>query len=261
MSSAIRRVWPFVAVALLMLALTAAGTQAANGGKGPRPAAVITKSDAAKDKLDSKLREKVASGSTESIPIFASLTGDVAAAKALVKNAKVAQRGGYALLVGSIPAQAAPKLASLDGVVSVGLVEFKQTGQPVGWQDSDLAGGHNPNKDAKALWKKNDVPYSKAPALMGSNFDALKGKGYLDAKTHNFDSAWAQGFQGEGITASVLDGGTDWGHPDLLGTWQTWSGAPVPGWNGWPMAFDPYDTLVKLVAPDFIDQGLLALRP
>ena len=53
----------------------------------------------------------------------------------------------------------------------MGLVEFKQTGQPLGWQDSDLAGGHDPNKNAKALWKKNDVPYRQAPPLKGSNFE------------------------------------------------------------------------------------------
>ena len=171
MLTAIRRAWPFAAIALLTLALTAAGSQAANGGKGKRPAEVVTKTDAAKGKLDSKLRDKIASGDTASVPIFASLTGDVAAAKALVTNAKVAQSDGFALLVGSIPVQLAPKLASLDGVLSVGLVEFKQTGQPLGWQDPDLAGGHDPNKNAKALWKKTDVPYSQAPALKGSNFE------------------------------------------------------------------------------------------
>ena len=261
MFTAIRRAWPLVAVALFALALSAAGSQAANGGKGKRPADVVTKTDAAKGKLDSKLQEKIANGETQTVPIFASLTGDVAAAKALVKNAKVAQHDGYALLVGSIPVQLAPKLASLDGVISVGLVEFKQTGQPLGWRDPDFAGGHDPNPNAKALWKKNDLPYSQAPALKGSNFGALKGKGYLDAKSHNFDGAWAQGFEGQGVTASVLDGGTDWGHPDLLGTWQTWSNAPVAGWNGWPMAFDPYDTLVWLAAPQFVDQGLSWYTP
>jgi Subtilase family len=258
MLTAIRRAWPLVAVALLTLALTAAGSQAANGGKGKRPADVVTKTDAAKGKLDTKLQAKVESGETQAVPIFASLTGDVAAAKSLVQNAKVAQHEGFALLVGSIPTQLTPKLASLDGVISVGLVEFKQTGEPTGWQDPDLAGGHDPNKNARALWKKTDVPYSQAPPLKTSNFDALKGKGYLDAKTHNFDGAWAQGFAGEGITASVLDGGTDWGHPDLLGTWQTWSNGP---WAGWPMAFDPYDTLVWLAAPQFVDQGLSWYTP
>ena len=84
----------------------------------------------------------------------------------------------------------------------------------------------------------------------------------LDAKTHNFTGAWNAGFTGTGVTASVLDGGTDWGHPDLIGTWQTWTAADVanfgadPGWVGWPKAFDPYSTLVMLAAPDLIPQGL-----
>ena len=74
----------------------------------------------------------------------------------------------------------------------------------------------------------------------------------LDAKTHDFTGAWKQGFTGDGMTASVLDGGTDWGHPDLIGTWQTWTqDEPTArgrrrdtNWAGWPKAFDPYDTLV-----------------
>ena len=41
-----------------------------------------------------------------------------------------------------------------------------------------------------------------------------------------------------GSTVSILDGGTDFGHPDLIGTWLT---APV---DGWPQAYDPFDTLI-----------------
>ncbi len=105
------------------------------------------------------------------------------------------------------------------------------------------------------------MPYGQAPQPKGSNFDALKQLGVLDAKTHDFADAWNAGFAGEGTTVGVLDGGTDFGHPDLLGTWQTWSGATDAGitddgWNGWPKAFDPYGTLVWLVAPDFVEQGL-----
>jgi hypothetical protein len=72
----------------------------------------------------------------------------------------------------------------------------------------------------------------------------------LDAKTHNFARAWRAGFTGEGSVVSVLDGGTDWGHPDLIGTWQTRAS------SGWPNAFDPFGTLVLLVAPGNVDQGL-----
>ena len=60
----------------------------------------------------------------------------------------------------------------------------------------------------------------------------------------------------QGVTVGVLDGGTDFGHPDLIGTWQVWSNAPDPGWNGWPKAFDPYGTLQWLAAPSNITDGL-----
>ena len=65
------------------------------------------------------------------------------------------------------------------------------------------------------------------------------------------------------MTAAVVDGGTDWGHPDMIGTWQTWTQADVdnlgadPGWVGWPKAFDPYSTLVLLaLGPDAVAQNL-----
>jgi hypothetical protein len=65
------------------------------------------------------------------------------------------------------------------------------------------------------------------------------------------------GFEGQGTSISVMDGGTDWGHPDLIGTWQTWGAdAPDPGWVGWPKAFDPYGTLQLLESFDQVEQGL-----
>ena len=58
----------------------------------------------------------------------------------------------------------------------------------------------------------------------------------------------------------MLDGGTDFGHPDLIGTWQTWSGADAiadDAWNGWPKAFDPFGTLQCAARPPAtIDAGL-----
>jgi hypothetical protein len=48
----------------------------------------------------------------------------------------------------------------------------------------------------------------------------------------------------------VLDSGTDWGHPDLLGA----DVAEDP--SGWPAAFDPFGTLEWLAAPGRIDAGL-----
>ena len=52
------------------------------------------------------------------------------------------------------------------------------------------------NEALKGLYKR-EVPYSKAPALKGSNFEDLKKLAVLDAKTHGFADAWRAGFTGE----------------------------------------------------------------
>ena len=250
-----------VLAALLSLFIVASATQAAPDKKaGKRPAGVKSASDGAKSKLHPDLQQQVESGSTDTVRVFATTDGDAAPAAALLDDAKVASSAGAALVVGKIGVQALPKLASARGVVAVSPIELKQTGQPLGGRDPEVGKNLDAKAKNKALHKLYDreVPFAKAPAPKGSNFEALKSLGVLDAKTHNFAEAWNAGYAGEGVTVGVLDGGTDFGHPDLLGTWQTWSGltASRAGWNGWPKAFDPYGTLVWLVAPDLVDQGL-----
>ena len=103
-------------------------------------------------------------------------------------------------------------------------------------------------KDAAvAQAQNNDVPYAQAPPPRGSTFEEYRKLNVLDARTHNFTEAWNKGFTGKGSTAAVLDGGTDWGHPDLLGA----DVAEDP--SGWPAAFDPFGTVQWLAAPDQID--------
>ena len=166
--------------------------------------------------------------------------------------------------VGKIGARELLKLAADPDVVFVRLVELRRTARPPGIPDPVLH--KSPSTSALQAFmntlRMNEVPYGKAPPPRGSNFEQLKELGVLDAKTHRFAEAWEAGYAGEGTTVGVLDGGTDFSHPDLLGnTWQTWAGATDTvvsddGWNGWPKAFDPYGTLVWLAAPDFVDQGL-----
>jgi hypothetical protein len=255
--------WRFLTlaiVALAMLAIPAAGfADDDRTRKNDRPAAEVeTASDAAKDKLHPKLEEKVESGSNETVKVFVTVEGSAAQAAASLDGAKVAQSGDVALVVGEIAAQQLPKLAGRKGVVGVGPVEFALTGEPLGSPDPELRkpfDREKVNEALKGLYKR-EVPYSKAPKPAGSNFEELKKLGVLDAKTHNFVEAWRAGFTGAGVTVGVLDGGTDFGHPDLLGTWQTWTNAPDPGWNGWPKAFDPYGTLIWLADDSLVDQGV-----
>ncbi len=253
-----RRFLMLVVLAAALLALPASVAADAKDAQGDGPAAVTTASDAAMDKLHPKLEEQVESGSTETISVFVTVEGNSAAATAALDDAKVAESGGVALVVGEISVQALPKLAGKKGVVSVGPIELEQTGQPLGSPDPELKKPFDKQKVNEALegLYKREVPYSKAPALKGSNFEDLKKLAVLDAKTHDFADAWRAGFTGSGVTVGVLDGGTDFGHPDLIGTWQVWSNAPDPGWNGWPKAFDPYGTLQWLAAPSNITDGL-----
>ena len=226
----------------------------------PGPDKVISKSDHARTKIHPTLRKQLDAGSTKEIRVFVTVSGDPSAVEALLADAHVAKSGDVALVVGKIHAQALTKLAGARGVVSVNPIEFKQTGKPLGSPDPEV--GKRPTAEAldKALrgLYEDEVPYSEAPPLAGSNFEALKDLALLDAKTHKFAEAWEAGYTGTGTTVGVLDGGTDFGHPDLIGTWQVWSGLTGvrAGWNGWPKAFDPFGTLQWLAAPSQIDQGL-----
>ena len=253
----------FVAVAALAVCATVGGAAAGDGHK--RPHGVKSKDDSAvATKLSPDLQQQVADDSTAPVKVLVTLqSAAVPQAESLLSDTHVASRKGVALIVGTLNATKLAKVAGLKGVVGVTSIQFKQSGSPTG---NDPEVGNQPDQKTRnaalAAFQKRSVPFDKAPPLKTSNFDQVKSMNVLDAKTHNFTGAWNAGFTGTGVTASVLDGGTDWGHPDLIGTWQTWTAADVtnygadPGWVGWPKAFDPYSTLVMLAAPDLIPQGL-----
>ncbi len=253
----------YLAVVALAVCVTVGSASAGGGQK--RPDDVKSKNDSAVTaKLSTDLQQKVESGATAPVTVVVTMQASaLPEAKGLVTNAHVASRKGMALMIGTLNATKLAKMATLKGVVGVNSVQFKQSGSPTG-DDPEIGKQHTAKtrNAALAAIQAKSVPYSKAPPLKTSNFEQVKNMNVLDGKTHNFTGAWKAGFTGTGVTASVLDGGTDWGHPDLIGTWQTWSASDVsnlgadPGWVGWPKAFDPYSTLVLLAAPDFVPQGL-----
>ena len=253
-----------IVLAFAALAITVSVSGAAAGGGHKGPGHVKSKDDSAvAAKLSPDLQQQVAADATAPVRIVVSLSSSsVSQAESLVQNAHVASKNNIALLVGTVNATKLAKLASVSGVVGVSSIQFKQTGSPDG---NDPEVGNQPDQKTRnaalKAFQKNSVPYDQAPPLKTSNFSQQKSMNVLDAKTHDFTGAWNAGDTGTGVTASVLDGGTDWGHPDLIGTWQTWSSDDVangadPGWAGWPKAFDPYSTLVLLSAPDQVAQGL-----
>ncbi len=223
------------------------------------PPSVRSLDDGLRQKLDPRLRKALTGGSNANVAVFATVVGNPAKALATLDGGHVAAApGGKAsLVVGKIKVQQLPKLADQKGVLKVNLIQLKQTGKPLGNPDPDIG---RPKPSTKAL--KNaltklaaaEVPYADAPPIKGSNFEELKKLNLLDAKTHDFSEAWKMGYDGTGVSVSILDGGTDWGHPDLIGTWLT-------GSAGWPQAYDPYDTLVLLIDPSQVDLGLTWYTP
>ncbi|TLZ67259.1 MAG: hypothetical protein E6K12_03940, partial [Methanobacteriota archaeon] len=98
-----------------------------------------------------------------------------------------------------------------------------------------------------------DRVYTVAPAVLPTAPDRMtSGEPSLNAigggapapdliaagKGHHVPEAWALGYTGYGVQVSTMDSGTDFGHPDLQGTFARNTNASSPYFD-WPMAFDP----------------------
>ena len=117
--------------------------------RGAPPPSVRSLDDTARQKLDPKLRKAVSGGSNATVAVFATVVGNPAAAMATLDGAHAARtpNGEAALVVGRIKVQQLPKLADQKNVLSVKLVQLKQTGKPLGNPDPDIGA---PAPSAKA---------------------------------------------------------------------------------------------------------------
>src|SRR3954447_6920292 len=197
----------------MAVALAVASTWACGAASAYAQEEVTTKTDGAKEKLDDSLQAKVDAGSTETVPVLVTVSGDPSQVQSLLSGDHTATTRGTSLVVGRVPVQTATKVAAVEDVLSVNLVQFKFTGQPAeypadghrrGWSRHDAHRHHEDEQHEDPT----DVPYGKAPPLKGSNFEKMKKLNVLDARTHNFTDAWNAGYDGSGSTVGVMDGGT-----------------------------------------------------
>src|SRR3954447_10126090 len=114
----------------MAVALAVASTWACGAASAYAPEEVTTKTDGAKEKLDDSLQAKVDAGSTETVPVLVTVSGDPSQVQSLLSGDHTATTRRTSLVVGRVPVQAATKVAAIDGVVSVGLVQFQKTGEP-----------------------------------------------------------------------------------------------------------------------------------
>ena len=100
------------AVLLSLILVVAAAAPGAGGKAAKKPQAVKTKSDAARAKLDTKLQKLVARGSTKRVFVYATVKpGTAADAAALMQDGHVAAAGVISMVIGSLRANEATKLA------------------------------------------------------------------------------------------------------------------------------------------------------
>src|SRR5437773_1108734 len=122
-----------------------------------------------------------------------------------------ATRSGVRVVTMDVPTRLLEKVAALDNVYSIAPAVLPVAPDRV-------------ETDASALNAiRNGGP---APDLIAA------GKG------HHVPEAWALGYTGYGVQVSTMDSGTDFGHPDLQGTFARDSDPSSPYFD-WPMAFDP----------------------
>ena len=115
---------------------------------------------------------------------------------------------------------------------SVGPVQFKQTGQPLG--DPDPLSTGRPTQGASCATAARAQRQARRPLQQGAAAEGLELRAAQEAQRPRRQDAQLHRAPGtratpaRASTVGVLDGGTDFGHPDLIGTWQTWSGAQTP---------------------------------
>ena len=152
------------AVLLSLVLVVAAAAPGAGGSKAAKPQAVKSKSDTARAKLDQKLQNLVAQGSTKRVFVYATVKPDAAAnAAALMSGSHVAGAGDISLVVGSVRVAEATKLAGLPGVVSVKLVQLKQTASPLGIPEPSV--NQTPSTSAKKSLM--DGPEAQGGSVLG----------------------------------------------------------------------------------------------
>ena len=171
--------------------------------RGADPQRVTSKADpAAGQARRRRFAAKVKDGATGQVPVLVATSGDTAPGARRCSTATRPPRARAARWSsGASASRRCRSWPGQKGVVSVTLIQFKKTGQPLGDPDPRpqppaVEGEAAATTTAQAA---TDVPYSKAPPLKGSNFEKLKQLGVLDAKTHNFAEAWKAGYAGEGV--------------------------------------------------------------
>lgn len=233
-----------LAMALPGKPLTAQASQAKQGDGGGNTAA----SDAGLEKYDSGLQEVAKAGGEEDITVrIVTETKDVTWPDYVqaIPRAIPDEATGGVVWTARVKANYLAKLASLDVVVEARLVQATSPA-PRFLPEGETA---HPElqKDINQL-RKEITSTGSADNIIGGN----QVSGWWDVTyNHKSAAAWSNGYTGEGVVVADIDSGVDFCHPDLYGTWLTYTttnssnytydGVPnyLDYYAGWPVAYSP----------------------
>ncbi len=216
--------------------------------EGPPEPEVSTADQAGLTKIAPDLRPLAKARSEELTEVTVLMTAD-ADWRGLIKDA-VSRKplGNLRWVTGKVKGRDLLKLAGLEGVISI--ISF-ETYQPVpapGLEELRKGPDFPSPEEMKAVIEKGgkEALIAKLEELRvriprRPKAQAVPPMGGIEPATikvkdvHKASEAWAKGFEGEGVTVSVVDTGVDFGHPDLMNTWAT---VPSGPYAGWPYGYD-----------------------
>jgi subtilisin family serine protease len=199
-------------------------------------------------KLQPKLRELARSGKDDEITVR--IIGQAAQNKkatdmaSFVKLAPLAQpddETGLQVWYGRLSARNLEKLAGLPQVARVDLIEARA--ELPRYRDPDQTAPRMSETRKAQLRGQAPIPRITIPQETTGWWDIGPG--------HESKKAWDKGYTGSGVRVANIDTGVDFCHPDLYGTWATYSVAASRNitynnvinyynyYDGWPLALSP----------------------
>ncbi|RLC87947.1 MAG: hypothetical protein DRI37_05730, partial [Chloroflexi bacterium] len=201
------------------------------------------------------------------VQVFAKAGSDLSAYLTDVKARPVIDKSANPTqaFVGSIQPTALLKLASLPEVGTIIPMVIEKDGEPLPYPPDDEVQVPEKGPDDWAALRANadkvragSLPWSQAKAFGDGRTTPIQPMDWFEqspAGPHKAEVAWTRGYSGTGVTVAVNDDGTDFAHPDLMGTQKIYSSTVHSEYNGWPMAFSPFSMWLYDLNPLYIAYG------
>ena len=201
------------------------------------------------------------------VQVFAKAGSDLSAYLTDVKARPVIDKSANPTqaFVGSIQPTALLKLASLPEVGTIIPMVIEKDGEPLPYPPDDEVQVPEKGPDDWAALRANadkvragSLPWSQAKAFGDGRTTPIQPMDWFEqspAGPHKAEVAWTRGYSGTGVTVAVNDDGTDFAHPDLMGTQKIYSSTVHSEYNGWPMAFSPFSQFLYWLNPLYIAYG------